>query len=69
METVRSSFVAVEEIKQKVLGSLNGEGETIDEDTADSSLFKLMGSASISKRFMEWLVATDNIQEVLDLIK
>lgn len=30
---------------------------------------KLLTSSAISKRFMEWLVATDNIQEVLDLIR
>jgi hypothetical protein len=30
---------------------------------------KILTSSAISKRFMDWLVATDNIQEVLDLIR
>eukprot|EP01040_Poterioochromonas_malhamensis_P000783 gene783-835_t len=45
-----------------------------DEDDEDEPFegdltTKLLASSTISKRFMEWLVASDNAQEVLDLIR
>lgn len=60
----------MEEIKLKVLAHLsNSDNDTLEEDPTEEGISKLMGSSAISKRFMEWLVATDNIQEVLDLIR
>ncbi len=61
--------MSVEEIKHRVLTHVTSEQDAIDEDCLESSVSKLMGSSAVSKRFMEWLVATDNIQEILDLIR
>jgi hypothetical protein len=42
----------------------------VDHDNDNQDLTaKILTSSVISKRFMEWLVATDNIHELLDLIK
>jgi hypothetical protein len=43
-----------------------GNNETAGKGELDS---KLLSSSLLVKKFMEWMVATDNIQEVLDLIK
>lgn len=39
-----------------------------EEKTVDP-MSKLLASSALSKKFMEWLIATENIQEVLDLIR
>lgn len=52
-----------------MLTHLANDHDGLEEDPTENGISKLMGSSAISKRFMEWLVATDNIQEVLDLIR
>lgn len=37
--------------------------------SSEDVTFKLLSSSVLTKKFMEWMVATDNVQEVLDLIR
>jgi len=79
LEQLRIERERIEDTKTKLLSLVEPNmqpsphmmmtADNPNEGKQDDSLSKLLASSALSKKFMEWLIATENIQEVLDLIR
>eukprot|EP01031_Cornospumella_fuschlensis_P028381 gene28381-34265_t len=68
-QQVATQRQGVEDVKQTLLSLIKAQEEDEDKASDEDVDTRLLSSSFISKKFMEWLVATDNVQEVLDLIR
>lgn len=62
----KEGLLAGEESSSKSSMSAESGVETMGRDELDA---KLLSSSLLARKFVEWMVSTDNIQEVLDLIR
>lgn len=72
LQLIRTSQTTAGSDKDDVLAGESTSSKSVmtpDQESREELDAKLLSSSLLAKRFMEWMVSTDSIQEVLDLIR